>query len=86
MLSESEVVSIVKAMLVDDMDLGLDAANIDASTPLFEDGLDLDSIVIVELISLVEQRFGFEFQDSDLRMAMFENLAALAKVIQERAP
>jgi acyl carrier protein len=86
MRSELEVVSILKSMLVDEMNLGLGAEAIDASTSLFEDGLDLDSIVIVELISQVEQRFGFEFEDDDLRMASFENLTALAKVIQKRSP
>lgn len=53
MLSEPEVLAILKSILVDDL-------------------------------SLVEQRFGFEFQDVDLRMSTFGNLSALARVIQER--
>lgn len=83
-LSDPEVLARLKSILVDDLNLDLDPSSFDAQTPLFEDGLDLDSIVIISLITQVEQRFGFEFQDTDLRMSTFENLSALARVIQER--
>jgi acyl carrier protein len=71
-------------MLADEMDLGLVAHQIDENVPLLEDGLGLDSIVIVELIASVERRFDFEFQDADLRTSSFESLTALAGVIRRR--
>jgi acyl carrier protein len=83
-LSEPEVLAILKSILVDDLNVELDPVKIDALTPLFEDGLNLDSIVIIELITQVEQRFDIEFADVDLRMSTFENLRALVKVIQQR--
>jgi acyl carrier protein len=79
-----DVATTLKSILVDEMELGLDAGQVTATVPLLEDGLNLDSIVIVELISVVEHRFGFEFQDEDLRTSSFENLEALAQVIEKR--
>jgi acyl carrier protein len=81
MTDHTEIVSALKSILTNDMELGLDASAFDASTPLLEEGLDLDSIVIVELITSAEEKFGFEFEDSDLREANFRNLDALAKAI-----
>ena len=79
-----DVATTLKSILVDEMELGLDAGQVTATVPLLEDGLNLDSIVIVELISVVEHRFGFEFQYEDLRTSSFENLQALAQVIEKR--
>ena len=83
-MTKQQIVATLKSMLADDMELGLDADAIDAAVPLLEDGLGLDSIVIVELIAGVEERFEFEFEDSDLRTANFASLNALADVIQQR--
>lgn len=83
-VEQAEIVSTLKSMLADEMDLGLVAHQIDENVPLLEDGLGLDSIVIVELIASVERRFDFEFQDADLRTSSFESLTALAGVIRRR--
>ncbi|MBN1238254.1 MAG: acyl carrier protein [Gammaproteobacteria bacterium] len=78
------VIDALKWILADEMDLGLTADQINATVPLLEDGLNLDSIAIVELIAVLEERFAFQFHDADLRTASFANLEALAKVITAR--
>jgi acyl carrier protein len=80
------IIGKLKAILTEDMDLGLDSEKIDPDTPLFDGGLDLDSIVIVELIGAVEEKFGFQFEDADLRTSSFQDLASLAEVVQKRLP
>ena len=84
MNDRSSIVTTLKTMLADEMELDLVAEQIDASVPLLEDGLGLDSIFVVELIAAVEQRFQFEFEDSDLREANFQSLNALAVVIESK--
>ena len=84
MNDRSSIVTTLKTMLADEMELDLVAEQIDASVPLLEDGLGLDSIFVVELIAAVEQRFQFEFEDSDLREANFQSLNALAAVIESK--
>ncbi len=60
------------------------AADIDEHTPLLDGGIGLDSIMIVELISDIELRLGFEFHESDLRTNSFQSLVTLAQVIVAR--
>ena len=84
MTDRAEIVATLKRILTEEMDLGLDAGSFDATTPLLEDGLDLDSIVIVELITSAEDRFGFEFDDTDLRESNFKSLDTLAAAVERR--
>jgi acyl carrier protein len=74
----------LKAILAAKLAGDLAADAISDEEPLMEGGLNLDSIGIVELIGLVETEFNFQFQDSDLRTATFENVTTLADVISSR--
>ncbi len=78
------VVAELKRIIAEDLDVNLKYDQIDENVPLLTEGLGLDSIVIVELISLVEDHFGFEFEDSELNVESFRNLTALADVIERR--
>jgi acyl carrier protein len=78
------VVAELKRILAEDMDLNLKVEEIDATAPLLVEGLNLDSIVIVELIAVVEVRVGFEFADEDLRTAWLASVEALAGVLEKR--
>jgi acyl carrier protein len=64
---------------------GNGVAGIDAETPLFEGGLELDSIDIVELVALVEQTFAIEFRYEDLDPEHFRTMGTLAAVVARRA-
>jgi len=81
--SSATIVATLKSILANDLDLNLDIEAIDEKAPMLEDGMNLDSVVIVELIALVEERFGFEFADEDLRTASFASLESLAQVIEK---
>jgi len=74
----------LKTILAEDLSLNLSADQIGDQVALMDGGLNLDSIVIIELIGIVEAKFKFQFQDADLRTATFENLRTLAEVISRR--
>jgi acyl carrier protein len=76
----------LRGLITDELDVEIERERIAAETPLFQGGLDLDSFAIVELISLVEARFGFEFSPDDLRPEHFESLDTLARLVAARAP
>ena len=78
------VIQKLKEVMADELDINLSAEEIDESVTLFEDGLGLDSVVIVELISLVEKNFDVEFSDSELNLENFSNLTVLANVITSK--
>jgi acyl carrier protein len=79
-----DITQVLKSILIDELDLGLDAVALTETTPLLEDGLDLDSIVIVEFVGIIEDRFGFQFDDTDLRTSSFQDLTTLARIVQKR--
>jgi acyl carrier protein len=79
-----EIVTELKRIIAEDLDVNMRFDEIDEKVPLLGEGLALDSVVVVELISLVENRFGFEFEDSELNVESFRNLTALAGVIERR--
>jgi acyl carrier protein len=82
-MSES-LVNQLKAIIAEELDVNLKAEEIDENASLFEDGLGLDSIAIVELISLIEEKFGFLFSDSELSPEFFNNLEVLSNLIDSK--
>jgi acyl carrier protein len=78
------VIEKIKRIVVEDLDVNLAYADLDETVPLFEEGLGLDSVVLVELISFIEKRFNIELGDEALNMDTFKNLQSVAKVICEQ--
>lgn len=75
------VIDRLRRIVADDLDVNLSYDEVDPTVPLFEEGLALDSVVLVELISFVERRFGIELRDDALNMETFETLETLARVV-----
>ena len=78
-----QVVERIKRIVVEDLDVNLSYEDLDETVPLFEEGLGLDSVVLVELISFIEKRFNIELGDDALNMETFKNLQSVAQVIGE---
>jgi acyl carrier protein len=76
------IVTALKQILVDDLNVAVPFEAIDANAPLRE--LNMDSVALIELISAVEVRFEFAFVDSDLVSTTFASLRALSEVIAKR--
>lgn len=78
-----QVLEQVKRIVVEDLDVNLKYEDLDETVPLFEEGLALDSVILVELISFIEQRFHIVFEDDALNTETFKNLQSIARVIRE---
>lgn len=78
-----QVLEQVKRIVAEDLDVNLAYDEIDDTVPLFEEGLALDSVILVELISFIEKRFNIELRDDVLNMETFHNLQSVARVIRE---
>ncbi|MDP1796418.1 MAG: acyl carrier protein [Planctomycetaceae bacterium] len=76
----------VRQLIVEKLAVRMPAASIHARTPLFAGGLELNSFAVVELIGLLEQRFQFQFQESDFREESFRDLQSLAELIYRTRP
>jgi acyl carrier protein len=68
-------------MIVHELDVRIEEKDIDPLGPLLEGGLMLDSMVLFELITLIEKRYGVAFSTENLNTDVFANLTVLAQNI-----
>ena len=68
----------VAALIVEALNLEVAAADIDPDVSLFGEGLDLDSIDVLELALVVSKKYGFQMQaDDPNNETIFSSLRAL---------
>jgi acyl carrier protein len=79
-----QVLERIKRIVVEDLDVNLKYEDLDETVPLFEEGLALDSVILVELIGFIEKRFDIVLDDETLNVATFSNLQSVARVIREQ--
>jgi acyl carrier protein len=79
---EQPIVDQLIQFVTDRLEVQADRDTLTASTPLFDSGLGLDSFAVVELITLIENHYGFEFSDTDFHPENFTNLMTLGTVVQ----
>jgi acyl carrier protein len=84
-MNKSEIVDQIKELIASELDANLTVAEIGEGDSLFEDGLGLDSVAIVEFITILEDRFKVEFSDMDLTREMFRSISTIADFITEKA-
>ena len=78
----TEVLNQLKKIIVNDLDVNVtNEADIKEDISLFEDGVGLDSVAIMEFISLIESSFSIEFADDELNLEPFETLQVLTAFI-----
>jgi acyl carrier protein len=72
----------IAALIVASLNLEVDAATIEADTPLYGEGLGLDSIDILEVALEVSKRFGVQLQaDDNDNVRIFTSLRTLADYV-----
>jgi acyl carrier protein len=76
-----ETIEAVKTLIAKDLDVNIEMADIGNDISLLEKGLALDSVVIVELINLLEDRFSFHFSDEDMNPELFASVTALSEFV-----
>ena len=73
----------LKGKLIEQLNLeDINPADIDATQPLFGDGLGLDSIDALELIVLMERDYGIKISDPGLGKKVFATLTTMAEYIK----
>lgn len=81
---QDQVLERVKRLVLEDLDVNLKYEDLDETVPLFEEGLALDSVLLVEMISFIEKRFNIELRDEALNRETFKNLRSVARVIEQQ--
>lgn len=77
----TEIADRLKHIIADQLDANIALHEITDDAPLFEGGLGLDSVAIMEFITLIEESFGFQFEEEELNLKPFKNIAALTDFV-----
>jgi len=80
----AELIDNLRQLVVQRLDVKLRLDDIDEKTPLFAGGMELDSFAVVELITLIEKQYAFDFTDADLRPENFVNLRSVADLVEQK--
>jgi len=83
-VADAAIIEQLIGMIANDLDINVKAEDLNADMSLFEEGMGLDSIAIMELIVLIEKTFDIKFSDSELTFEPFENLNILADFIADK--
>jgi len=74
----------LKTNIIETLNLtDLEPAEVTPETPFFEDGLNLDSIDILELAVMIEEMYGVSIENRELGEKVFITLGTLASYIEE---
>ena len=82
MEENSSIEARVKRMIVQTLDLKIHPEEIEDDEVLFGGGLGLDSVATLEIVVGLEEEFGVEVQDEDLRVELFDSVKALADCVR----
>lgn len=82
--STSDITLRLKKLIAEELDTNLEEDRIADNAKFFADGLGIDSIAIVELISLVEEKFNLQFTDADLVPESFGDLQSLSLLVASK--
>ena len=74
----------VKQALVQGLQLNINPEDIADDESLFGAGLDADSIAALEIVFALEEEFGFEVEDEELQVDLFDSVQTLTAYIEER--
>jgi acyl carrier protein len=79
----TDVVSTVKAFILDRFLPGEDPANLTRSTPLITGGI-LDSLATLELVSFLEQTFGIQLEAHEVDADRLDTLERIEALVSAR--
>jgi acyl carrier protein len=78
------LIDAVKEVLGNTLGVGDRVADMDASTPLFGELPELDSLAVVELATALEDRFDIVIDDTNFSGEMFESLGSLTEFVMSQ--
>lgn len=80
----NEITEKLKSIIANELDVNADIHTIRDDVTLLEGGIGLDSVAIMEFISIIEEQFDFQFSDDELNMEPFQNLTSLSEFVAHK--
>jgi acyl carrier protein len=73
----------VRSVLVETLGIEDRADSLTPDTPLFGSIPELDSLAVVEVVTSLEDRFGFQIDDEDFTGDVFDTVGSLAAFVEQ---
>ena len=74
----------IKTMLADVLSLGARKSQLNESTPLLGSIPELDSMAVVNVINVMEDRFGISINDDEISADTFATLGSLVAFVRQK--
>lgn len=74
----------IKGILGDVLHLGERVSTLDTDTPLLGNIPELDSMAVVNIITSIEDYYGFTVDDDDVSAETFETVGSLVDFVKEK--
>ncbi len=80
----NEITERLKQIIANDLDVNADMESIRDDVSLLEGGIGLDSVAVMEFISIIEEKYDFKFSDDELSMEPFQSLTVLSEFVAKK--
>ena len=77
-----EILTTLKEILINNLNISLNPEEIDENESLFEGGFELDSVDMLEIVAGVDEKYNIALTDKDSEY--FENLDKLSSYIESK--
>lgn len=84
MVDQREIRRRVKQAIVDALGLQIDPRVIPDDEVIFGGGMGADSTAALEVVFAIEEAFGIEVDDEELRVDLFDSVSSLTNYVQRR--
>jgi acyl carrier protein len=74
----------IKEIIVNELDAGIKLEDFNEGVPLYNGGLGLDSISIINFIVLLEKKFDIFFSESEISSELFNDIDNLTDFVKEK--
>lgn len=81
---KDSIKSKLKEIIIEDLNVNIAPDEIRDDISLYEDGIGLDSISIVNFIVTIEKRFDMKFGENEITARLFSNINSLAEFIENK--
>ena len=78
------IIQRVKEVIVKSLDLQVDPGEIDERETIFGGGIGADSMASLQIIVGIEEEFGIEVEDEDLRVELFDSVLDMAEFVRQK--
>jgi acyl carrier protein len=74
----------LRQIIVNDLECNIRLDEISDDVSLYEDGIGLDSIAIVNFVVIIENRFGITFEEGEINAGLFSNINNLSVLVSSK--